>query len=158
MLDVLVGRQRQVCLPYRFALHFAVLRHLVQHFMVFPRPITGQTCEVGVEIGARTLLASEGVGTAMLLTGMFAPRSLRSYLQGALQLATSKSLRRTSQYIPHSSGRDGTNLKPLQTQFWQAVLNFLPKKLELCVANRCPQKHLDCLPSREHSDFLPWFQ
>jgi len=52
-------------------------------------------------------------------------------LQGGLQLATSKSLRLTNQYIPHSSGLDGTNMNLLHGQFLQAVLNFLPKRLPL---------------------------
>lgn len=69
-----------------------------------------------------------------------------------------KSLRRTSQYMPHSSGRVGTKAKRLQGQSLQAVFCFLPKRESLCCGKRWPQKHLENLPRREHSDRFSSFQ
>jgi hypothetical protein len=71
----------------------------------------------------------------MFLAMVFAPTSEFMYLQGARQAFTLKSLRRTSQYIPHYSGLDGTNMNRLQTHFWQAVFCFFPKRALLCSGN-----------------------
>ena len=53
---------------------------------------------------------------------------LKRYLHGGLHLLTSNPFLRTSQYIPHSSGRVGTNMNFLQIQSLHCVLNFFPKK------------------------------
>lgn len=79
----------------------------------------------------------------MLLAVVLAPAWAEGYLQGGRQAATSKSFRRTSQYIPHSSGRLGTNRKHLQTHSRHAVLAFFPKYAALCPASPCPQKHFE---------------
>jgi len=55
-----------------------------------------------------------------------------AYLQGGLHLLTLKSFLLGSQYIPHSSGRVGTNLKVLQGHSLQDVSSFFPKYLSLC--------------------------
>ena len=153
-LDVLVRGQRHVILPDLLAHHLPLLPHLVHHLVVLPRAVTGKTGKIGGEIEARALLAPERVAGTMFLASMFAPEWIDDNLQGGLQEATSKSFLLTSQYIPHSSGREGTKAKRLQGHFWHAVLLFFPKNCWLCPVKRCPQKHLEYLPSRKHSDFL----
>ena len=153
-LDVLVGGQRHVLLADLLAHHLPLLPHLVYNLMVLPRAVTGQAGKIGGEVEARTLLAPEGIGGTMLFASVFAPGWSDGNLQGGLQEATSKSFLLTSQYIPHSSGREGTKAKRLQGHFWHAVVLFLPKNCWLCPVKRCPQKHLEYLPRRKHSDFL----
>ena len=127
LLDVLVRGERKVLFSHFLLQHPPVLFSLEQHLVVFPRSVAGQAREVAGELRAGALLAPSWVSLRMLLAVVLASEWKKSYLQGGLQVDTSKSFLLTSQYIPHSSGRVGTNLNLLHTHFSQAVLNFLPK-------------------------------
>lgn len=85
--------------------------------MIFPSSVTGQAGEIGCKIRTTTLSTSEGIASIVFLAVVFAPESKYTYLQGGRQEATSKSFLRTNQYIPHSYGREGTNIKRLQGHF-----------------------------------------
>ena len=149
-----MGRKGQIILPNLLTDHPSILLSLVENLMILPGPVAGEAGEVRVEVEAVALPTPQGVGRSMLLASVLAPELQLVYLQGGLQDATSKSLRRTSQYMPHSSGRLGTNWYFLQGHYWQAVLNFFPKKASRWVVIPCPQKHLECCPSLKHSDFF----
>lgn len=127
LLDVLVRGKRQVLFSYFLLQHPPVLFPLVEHLVILPSSVAGQAGEVAGELRAGALLAPRWVPLRMLLAVVLASGWKGSYLQGGLQVDTSKSFLLTSQYIPHSSGRVGTNLNRLQTHFSQAVLNFFPK-------------------------------
>lgn len=83
---------------------------LINNLVVLPQPIAREAGEVGVEAIAGTFLTFEWVVAVVLFGRVFASEWSNSNLQGGLQVLTLKSLRRTSQYIPHSSGLVGTNL------------------------------------------------
>ena len=149
-----MGGQRHVLLADLLPHHLPLFPHLVHNLMVFPRAVTSQAGKIGCKVEARALFAPEGVSGAMFFASVFAPGWNDGNLQGGLQEATSKSFLLTSQYIPHSSGREGTKAKRLQGHFWHAVVLFLPKNCWLCPVKRWPQKHLEYLPNLKHYDFL----
>lgn len=103
--------------------------------MVLPCSIACQTRKIAYKIKARAFLAFCWVSGIMLFTGMLTSTYYKNDLQGALHDLTSKSFLLTNQYIPHSSGLDGTYLNVLHAQSLQEVLNFFPKKALLCIEN-----------------------
>ena len=117
LLNMLVRRERNVRLSYLFAQHFPFLPHFIENIMVLPRPITGQAGKIGGEVHARALFTSQRIVGAVLLTCVFTSQSTRKYLHGGRHEATSKSFLLTSQYIPHSSGLEGTKANRLQGHF-----------------------------------------
>lgn len=127
LLDVLMCGKREVLFSYFLLEHPPILFSLVEHLVVLPSSVAGQAGEVAGKLRAGALLAPHWISLRMLLTVMLASEWKGIYLQGGLQVDTSKSFLLTSQYIPHSSGRVGTNLNRLHTHFSQAVLNFFPK-------------------------------
>lgn len=96
----------------------------------------------------------------MFISVMFASFLEKLYLHGGLQVLTLKSFLLTSQYIPHYSGLVGTKANLLQAHFsaLHVVFIFFPKYELACSPSLCPQKHLECLPNLEHSDFFDSFQ
>jgi hypothetical protein len=126
--------------------------------MVLPEAVTGKAGEVGVEGLAGAFFTTKWELTVVVVGGVLASGWGRGYLQGGRQVLTLKSLRRTNQYMPHYSGRVGTNMNLLHSHSLQAVLTFLPKYVSLCASSLWLQKHLECLPNLEHSDFFCSFQ
>jgi hypothetical protein len=74
----------------------------------------------------------------------------------ARQVLISNPFRRGIHHYPSSSGRRGMNLKSLQGQVEQLVLNLPLFSYLLWFLNKWPQKHFESEPTLKQSSFALW--